>query len=214
MYLAEDEAGRRVALKELIFSLVPSIEALAAFEREASFLRRLNYPAIPHFVDSFQIGEGVHTRLYLAQEYIEGESLAGAIERGSLNESRVVDIARQVLRILVYIHGQVPKAIHRDIKPQNLILQPNGHVALVDFGAARDLSTTQTHGSTLVGTFGYMPRNSSAARSTRRATSMAWARLSSMRRPANDQRSGFATGSPRTSRRPSSASPPPGGAGC
>jgi hypothetical protein len=157
IYLAEDEAGRRVALKELIFSLVPSIEALAAFEREASFLRRLNYAGIPHFVDSFQIGEGVQTRLYLGQEYIEGESLARAIERGSLNESQVVDVARQVLRILVYIHGQVPKAIHRDIKPQNLILQPNGHVALVDFGSARDLSTTQTHGSTLVGTFGYMP---------------------------------------------------------
>jgi hypothetical protein len=146
-----------VALKELIFSLVPSIEALAAFEREASFLRRLHFAGIPRFVDSFQLGEGVQTRLYLAQEYIEGDSLAGAIEREPLNESQVVDVARQVLRILVYIHGQDPKAIHRDIKPQNLILQPNGHVALVDFGSARDLSTTQTHGSTLVGTFGYMP---------------------------------------------------------
>ena len=157
IYLAEDEACRRVALKELIFSLVPSIEALTAFEREANFLRRLNHAGIPHFVDSFQLGEGVHTRLYLAQEYIEGESLAVAIDRGTLNEPQFVDIARQVLRILVYIHGQIPKAIHRDIKPQNLILQPNGHVALVDFGAARDLSTSQTHGSTLVGTFGYMP---------------------------------------------------------
>jgi serine/threonine-protein kinase len=157
IYLAEDPAARRVALKELIFSLVPSIEALAAFEREASFLRRLHHAGIPRCVDSFQLGEGVQTRLYLAQEYIEGESLARAIERGPLNESQVVDVARQVLRILVYIHGQVPKAIHRDIKPQNLILQPNGHVSLVDFGSARDLSTTQTHGSTLVGTFGYMP---------------------------------------------------------
>jgi len=157
MYLADDGQGHKVALKELIFSLVPSIEALEAFEREAAFLRRLKHPQIPRFVDSFQLGEGVHTRLYLAQEFIEGESLAGRIEKGPLNEAQIVDIGRQVLKILVYLHGQVPKTIHRDIKPQNLILQPSGQIALVDFGAARDLSATQTHGSTLVGTFGYMP---------------------------------------------------------
>lgn len=136
---------------------MPTIEALEAFEREAAFLRRLKHPQVPRFVDSFQLGEGVHTRLYLAQEFIEGENLASRIERGVLNEEQIVDIARQVLKILVYLHGQVPKTIHRDIKPQNLILQPSGRIALVDFGAARDLSATQTHGSTLVGTFGYMP---------------------------------------------------------
>src|SRR5260370_16108883 len=53
MYLADDGQGHKVALKELIFSLVPSIEALEAFEREAAFLRRLKHTQIPRFVDSF-----------------------------------------------------------------------------------------------------------------------------------------------------------------
>jgi len=157
MYLAQDASGRKVALKELIFALVPTIEALEAFEREGKFLQRLEHPGIPRFVESFRLGTGVHTRLYLAQEFLEGVTLATRIEKQKLSETEFVYLAEQVLGILSYLHGQTPKMIHRDIKPANLILRPDGTVALVDFGAARDLTATQTYGSTLVGTFGYMP---------------------------------------------------------
>ena len=157
MYLAQDASDRKVALKELIFALVPTIEALEAFEREGKFLQRLEHPGIPRFVESFRFGTGVHTRLYLAQEFLEGVTLAARIEKQRLSESEFVYLAQQVLGILSYLHGRTPKMIHRDIKPANLILRPDGTVALVDFGAARDLTGTQTYGSTLVGTFGYMP---------------------------------------------------------
>ncbi len=157
MYLAQDASGRKVALKELVFALVPSVDALEAFEREGKFLQRLEHPGIPRFVESFRLGTGVHTRLYLAQEFLEGVTLATRIEKQRLSETEFVHLAQQVLAILSYLHGQTPKMIHRDIKPANLILRPNGTVALVDFGAARDLTGTQTYGSTLVGTFGYMP---------------------------------------------------------
>gem|GEM_PF-6531498 len=80
VYLAVDREGRRVALKELLFALVPGVEQLDAFEREAAVLRSLSHPDIPRFVASFQEGSGVGTRLYLAQEYLEGESLLQRIE--------------------------------------------------------------------------------------------------------------------------------------
>ena len=157
VYLAVDGEGRRVALKELLFALVPGAEQLDAFEREAAVLRSLSHPAIPRFLASFQEGSGVGTRLYLAQEYLEGESLLQRIERQRLGEAEAWTLAEGVLETLQALHQRTPVLIHRDVKPANLILRPDGRVALVDFGAARHLARDVTHGSTLVGTFGYMP---------------------------------------------------------
>jgi serine/threonine protein kinase len=155
LYLAHDPQGQLVALKELAFVQAPSLEALEAFEREARMLRQLDHPAIPRFVASFHEGDGIHTRLYLAQEHIEGESLERLLEHTSIGEQEAIDIARQVLDVLVYLQRLSPMVFHRDVKPANLIRRPDGSIALVDFGAARDLGTTA--GATLVGTFGYMP---------------------------------------------------------
>ena len=71
VYRAEYE-GKTVALKELVFALVPSAKEVESFEREAETLKKLNHPGVPRFVASFREGEGVHTRLYLAQEFMEG----------------------------------------------------------------------------------------------------------------------------------------------
>ncbi|MFP2904806.1 serine/threonine-protein kinase, partial [Pyxidicoccus sp. 3LFB2] len=157
VYLAVDPAGRPVALKELLFALVPGVEQLDAFEREAAVLRSLSHPDIPRFVASFKEGSGVGTRLYLAQEFLEGESLLQRIERQRLDEGEAWTLAEQVLQTLQALHQRPPALIHRDVKPANLILRPDGRAALVDFGAARHLARDVTHGSTLVGTFGYMP---------------------------------------------------------
>lgn len=157
VYLAEDGEGRRVALKELLFALVPGVEQLDAFEREAAVLRSLSHPDIPRFVASFREGRGVGTRLYLAQEFLEGESLLQRIERRHLDEDEAWTLAEQVLQTLQALHLRTPALLHRDVKPANLILRPDGRAALVDFGAARHLARDVTHGSTLVGTFGYMP---------------------------------------------------------
>ncbi|MBU8897449.1 serine/threonine protein kinase [Corallococcus sp. M34] len=157
VYLALDASGRRVALKELLFALVPGPEQLDAFEREAAVLRSLSHPDIPRFLASFQEGTGVGTRLYLAQEYLEGESLLQRLEREPLREDEAWSLAEQVLETLDSLHQRRPALLHRDVKPANLILRPGGRVALVDFGSARHLAREVTHGSTLVGTFGYMP---------------------------------------------------------
>ena len=154
MYVARDADGKQVALKELAFLHAPSAAALAAFEREAKFLRALEHPAIPRFCAAFEEGSGVHTRYYLAQELVAGRAL-DHIDDHWYSEAEIVDIARQVLGVLVYLQSLSPMVIHRDIKPANLIKRGDGSIAVVDFGAAHVHGTTA--GSTTIGTFGYMP---------------------------------------------------------
>jgi len=157
VYEALAPDGKRVALKELIFSLVPDAATLDAFQREAELLRSVSHAQIPRLLTAFSEGAGVNTRLYLAQELVEGMSLQEAIAREKLSSVEARRLAGQVLRVLQALHGRDPPMLHRDVKPANLILRPDGVVSLVDFGSARLLARGVTHGATLVGTFGYMP---------------------------------------------------------
>jgi serine/threonine protein kinase len=154
MYVAHDADGRRVALKELAFVQAPSPAAVAAFEREAKFLRALEHPAIPRFLASFEEGSGVHTRYYLAQELVEGTAL-DRLDEHWYTEAEITALAHQVLAVIAYLQSLSPMVIHRDIKPANLIKRADGSIAVVDFGAAHAHGTTA--GVTTVGTFGYMP---------------------------------------------------------
>jgi len=154
MYVARDADGKRVALKELAFVHAPSTATVAAFEREAKFLRALEHPAIPRFCASFEEGQGVHTRYYLAQELVEGTPL-DRLDDHWYSEAEIIEVAKQVLAILIYLQSLSPMVIHRDIKPANLVKRGDGSIALVDFGAAHVHGTTA--GSTTIGTFGYMP---------------------------------------------------------
>jgi Protein kinase domain len=154
MYVAHDADDRRVALKELAFVQAPGPDALAKFEREAKFLRALEHPAIPRFLASFEEGSGVHTRYYLAQELVEGTAL-DRLDEHWYTEAEAIELARQVLGVIVYLQSLSPMVIHRDIKPANLIKRADGAISLVDFGAAHVHGSTA--GVTTVGTFGYMP---------------------------------------------------------
>jgi serine/threonine protein kinase len=155
MYIAHDADGKRVVLKELAFIQSPSLDVIAAFEREAKFLRALEHAAIPRFCASFEEGTGVHVRYYLAQELVDGEALEARLEDHWFTEVEIIDIARQVLAVLVYLQTLSPMVIHRDIKPANLLRRADGSIAVVDFGAAHVQGATA--GSTSIGTFGYMP---------------------------------------------------------
>lgn len=155
LYVAVDADGREVALKELCFVQPPSPDAVDAFARESRILCTLHHPQLPRFIGAFEQGEGIHTRLYLVQELVAGESLETRLATHRYDEAEIVDIARQVLAVLVYLQDLQPMVVHRDIKPANLIRRPDGTIVLVDFGAARDHAGTA--GTTQVGTFGYMP---------------------------------------------------------
>jgi serine/threonine protein kinase len=92
-------------------------------------------------------------------EFIDGTSLAEVIaERRHLSEDELLGVFVEMLGILDYLHSCVPPVLHRDIKPANIILRPGGVPALVDFGAVRNVfRTADESGSTVAGTYGYMP---------------------------------------------------------
>ncbi len=146
-----------MALKELAFAEVPSTVEIDLFHREAEVLRGLRHPRIPSFHESFVHGEGVGTRLYLAQEWIGGRSLLEVSQKRRLSEDECLDLLEQMLEVICYLQEQTPPVVHRDVKPSNIIRKLRGELALVDFGIVRELARGKTHGATLVGTFGYMP---------------------------------------------------------
>jgi serine/threonine protein kinase len=157
VYVAHDDNGQVVALKELHFALVPGTAEIDAFEREAKTLESLQLAGTPRFVERFTEGTGVGLRLYLATEFVRGESLADRVSRGPLPEEQVFALARSLLAVLINLQQRSPALFHRDLKPANVMFRDDGEVVLVDFGSARTVEGSRTHRSTLVGTFGYMP---------------------------------------------------------
>ncbi len=158
-YEAQDlENDQKVALKVLSFRRMADWKKMELFEREARILAQLNHPSIPRYLDYFQIDTEQDRSFYIAQQLAPGKSLAVLIENGWLpTKSEIHAFVIQVLEILVYLQELTPPIIHRDIKPQNIIMQENGQVFLVDFGAVQDTyHNTATGGSTVVGTYGYM----------------------------------------------------------
>lgn len=161
-YLADDaETGTRVALKELYPSRLATMKDLELFNREAEILQKLSHPRIPRYVHAFDDGEGEAMRYYLAQEFVEGDTLRARIDAADSRwtEQSVAQIARKLLAILDYMHGCDPKVVHRDIKPDNIMIREDDqNPTLVDFGAVREVvRLTMGGGSTIIGTYGYMP---------------------------------------------------------
>lgn len=167
-YLATDQTDAQpVVIKELTLSSLSAWKPYELFQREAQTLAALRHPQIPALLDSFQEASEDDTRFYLVTRYIEGQSLAECLEQGRRwQESELIEIARQILEILSYLHALVPPVIHRDLKPANLILDPEGRIYLVDFGAVQAAELSQGSGATVVGTFGYMAPEQFAGRAT------------------------------------------------
>ncbi|GAB4184838.1 MAG: hypothetical protein Fur006_22640 [Coleofasciculaceae cyanobacterium] len=165
-YLAEDlQRKRQVALKAMSLGTQNHCKAIEQFEREAVVLAQLNHPAIPRYWDYFHVDTPSDRSFYIAQQLVEGQSLAALVQNGwRANEAEVRRIAIQLLEILVYLHERTPALIHRDIKPQNIIRRADGQVFLVDFGAVYSSDRTSIANNniiagtfgTVIGTFGYM----------------------------------------------------------
>jgi serine/threonine protein kinase len=152
-FLARDERrNAEVAIKRFDLRAATDWKKVELFERECSVLRSITHPAIPRYLDQFE-QDGV---FYLVMERVVGESLQERRSRGvRMTEAEVWRVLHEVGAILDMLHGLQPPIIHRDIKPHNLLRRPDGTIALVDFGAVRDMLRAGG-GSTVAGTFGYM----------------------------------------------------------
>ncbi|HXX39596.1 MAG TPA: PASTA domain-containing protein [bacterium] len=146
------EDGRPVAIKVLRGQYAHNAEFVARFEREAQAVARLSHPHMVQVYDHGRDGD-VH---YIVMEFVEGEDLKTLLRRtGPLDEARAVRIAVQVCDVLEYAHAE--GIIHRDIKPQNILIASDGNVKVTDFGIARALaSTTITETGTVLGSVQYL----------------------------------------------------------
>ncbi|HEY9843812.1 MAG TPA: serine/threonine-protein kinase, partial [Candidatus Obscuribacterales bacterium] len=156
VFLAQDGQGSPVIVKRLRMGQIQDWKALDLFEREAKTLQTLQHPRIPRLLDFYHEQPEGQLVLTMVMEYVAGPSLAQRLKSGwRPPEAEVLEIARQGLEILAYLHEHAPAVIHRDLKPSNLIWTDAQELYLIDFGAVRDIFISKGS-STVIGTFGYM----------------------------------------------------------
>jgi serine/threonine protein kinase/tetratricopeptide (TPR) repeat protein len=154
VFLATDRRlGRQVALKTLHAELTAQDEARSRFLREARSAAALQHPNIAAVYDA---GEA-DGRLFLAMEFIEGKPLRRLLVKGGLPEDQVLRVSQQIAAAIEHAHGR--GILHRDIKPDNVMIDGQGTAKLVDFGIAKALETagseTLTKPGMFVGTLKY-----------------------------------------------------------
>jgi len=156
LYETIGDDNKYYAVKEMLDNFTDPkerAEALDRFDEEAQLLQRLSHPRIPKIYASFK-DEG---RQYLAMDFVRGADMEDIIQhRGALPEKEVLAWADQLCDVLNYLHNHRPQPIiFRDMKPSNIMVEPDGGVKLVDFGIAKVFQHAQR--GTQIGTPGYAP---------------------------------------------------------
>src|SRR5512142_328115 len=152
VYLAEDqELGRRVAIKILNDRHAADDSFIERFRREAKNAAGLSHPNIVSIYDRGE-AEGTY---YIAMEYLDGRSLKELIvARGPAPVKIAIDYARQILAAVGFAHRH--GIIHRDIKPHNVLVGPEGRLKVTDFGIARSGASQMTEVGSIIGTAQYL----------------------------------------------------------
>jgi non-specific serine/threonine protein kinase len=159
VYLAHDtKLDRSVAIKSLPAELMENPKARTRFAREARVLASLNHPNIATIHEAIEEAEGVG---YLVLEYVPGQTLAERIAGARLKPQEALEIAQQIAEAVAAAHEH--EVIHRDLKPGNIKITPEGKVKVLDFGLAKalggegaDKQSTITEPGRIMGTPAYM----------------------------------------------------------
>ncbi|HVB72405.1 MAG TPA: FHA domain-containing serine/threonine-protein kinase [Ktedonobacteraceae bacterium] len=154
VYIVRDTKTNHIfAMKAMHYELADDGELLARFQREAHILLTLHDP---HIVRIFEYGDESDLH-YILMDYIDGQNLKyHTLTSGPMEPALALDYARQIAEGLdtAYKHG----VVHRDIKPQNIVINSNGVAKITDFGLARSRETvTLTQSNVFMGTAYYIP---------------------------------------------------------
>lgn len=152
VYRAQDNVlGRLVAVKVMLPQYAADPSFTARFKQEAAAAANLQSPYIVNVYDWGQ-DDGTY---FIVMEFVRGSDLKTAInQRGAINQRKVAEIGSQVCQALSVAHNL--DIIHRDIKPQNIMVQPDGNVKVMDFGIARAKNSVMTQTSSVLGTAHYI----------------------------------------------------------
>lgn len=152
VYSAQDNVlGRIVAVKVMLPQYANDDDFARRFRQEAAAAANLQSPYI---VNVYDWGHDAGT-YFIVMEYVRGSDLKSAIkQRGAINQRKVAEIGSQVCQALTVAHSQ--DIIHRDIKPQNIMIQPDGNVKVMDFGIARAKNSLSEKTGNVLGTAHYI----------------------------------------------------------
>lgn len=154
VYESLDSDNNKVALKMMSAKAAAHPDYREMFDHEVRSLRNLSHPSIVKIVgEPFSDARG---NLFLPMEFVEGKTISQIVQaNGAFNEQEALSIFIKLLDAFSYIHNK--SCIHRDVKPSNIMIRPDGSICVIDFGIAKDskTSTGKTIGR-VVGTDGYM----------------------------------------------------------
>ena len=152
VYQGQDNVlGRTVAVKVMLPQYAEDAAFTARFRQEAAAAANLQSPYI---VNVYDWGQEADTS-FIIMEFVRGSDLKTAIQqRGAINQRKVAEIGSQVCQALAVAHGL--DIIHRDIKPQNIMVQPDGNVKVMDFGIARAKNSVMAKTDAVLGTAHYI----------------------------------------------------------
>jgi len=146
------QSGQDVALKILLKRFYDDPDYLERFYREAQASAQLQHPNLIRAIEAGKSKEGYH---FFAMEFVDGESVQSILDRETtVPEKRAIEIATQVIRALE--HASSRGIVHRDIKPDNLMITKTGVVKVADFGLARETDSSVTQTGIALGTPHYM----------------------------------------------------------
>ena len=150
VYLAEHKRlGTRWAVKQVAKQQGAQFDFLA----EANILKRLQHPMLPRIVDIFE--DDAH--IYVVEDFVEGVTLEDVLKQQKrVDEAQGLQWMKDLASALGYLHGQKPHPIiYRDMKPSNVMVQPDGKLKIIDFGIAREYKQESSADTTYIGTRGY-----------------------------------------------------------
>lgn len=155
VYLAMDRRlNKQWAIKEIKTQVNDANNEIViqSLITEANLMKKLDHAALPRIVDIIDH----KSTLYVVMDYIEGNSLNKVLEeQGAIEQKVVIEWAKQLCDALDYLHHRTPPIIYRDMKPANVMLNPDGKLKIIDFGIAREFKEQNVADTVCLGTRGY-----------------------------------------------------------